>query len=103
MDSTLAAILAGFLLLIAWYIFDWMILYLPFSTSDILEKFSLSYYINNIIGYISKGKAALFLGGFSSKVSLPLLFKSMIVILGCLTLIPVVVSTIILQRKDIVQ
>ncbi len=103
MDSTLAAILAGFLLLIAWYIFDWMILYLPFSTSDILEKFSLSYYINNIIGYISNGGATLFLGGFSSKVSPGLFLKSLVAVWGCLTLVPVVVSTIILQRKDIVQ
>ena len=75
MNSTLAAILAGFLLLIAWYIFDWMILYLPLSTSNILEKFSLSYYIDNTIGYISNGEAALFLGGFSSKVSSGLFFK----------------------------
>lgn len=102
MDSTLAAILAGFLLLIAWYIFDWMILYLPLSTSNILEKFSLSYYINNIIGYISNGEAALFLGGFSSKVSPKFFFKSLIVISG-LILVPIVVSMIVLHRKDIVQ
>ena len=102
--STLAAILAGFLLLIAWYIFDWMILYLPLSTSDILEKFSLSYYIENIISYTSRGKAALLLrGGISSRASLGLLLKSMGVVLGCLTLVPVAVSTMILQRKDIAQ
>lgn len=101
MDNTLAAILAGFLLLIAWYIFDWMIMYLPLSVSNVLEKFSLSYYINNIIGYISNGEAALFLGGFSSKVSSDLFFKSLMVILG-LILVPVVASIIILQRKDIV-
>jgi len=101
--TTLAAILAGFLLLIAWYIFDWMILYLPVSTSDILEKFSLSYYIENIIGYISKGEAPLLLrGGVSSKGSLGILLKSMGVV-GCLTLIPVAVSTVIVQRKDIAQ
>jgi len=104
MSSTLAAILAGFLLLIAWYIFDWMILYLPLSTSNILEKFSLSYYIDNIIGYISDGKAALFLGGgIPSKVSTGLLLKSLVVALGCLTLVPVAASTVILQRKDIVR
>jgi len=101
MRSILAAILAGFLLLIAWYIFDWMILYLPLSTSNILEKFSLSYYINNIIGYISNGEAALFLGGFSSKVSSELFFKSLTVILG-LVLTPVVISIIMLKGKDIV-
>jgi len=104
MRSTLAAILAGFLLLIAWYIFDWMILYLPLSTSDILEKFSLSYYIDNIIGYISKGEAALFLrGGISSEASWGLLLKSIGVALGCLTLAPLAVSIMILQRKDITQ
>lgn len=102
MDNPLSAILAGFLLLIAWYIFDWMILYLPLSTVDVLKKFSLSYYIGNIIGYLSNGEAALFLGGFSSRVSSGLFFRSFMVVLG-LTLTPVVVSIIMLQRKDIVQ
>ncbi len=103
MDNTLAVILAGFLLLIAWYIFDWMILYLPFSASHILEKFSLSYYIDNIIGYISRGQAVLFLrGGISFKVSLNLFLKSIAVVLGILTLLPTAVSIIILQKKDIV-
>jgi len=75
MDSTLAAILAGFLLMMAWYIFDWMILYLPLSASNVLEQFSLSHYINNIICYISSGKATLVLGGgIWSDVSLWLLF-----------------------------
>ncbi len=104
MRSTLAAILAGFLLLIAWYIFDWMILYLPLATSNILEKFSLSYYLDNIIGYTSTGKATLLLrGGVSSKASLGLLLKSIGVVLGCLVLVPVAFSTVILQRKDITQ
>ena len=104
LDSTLAVILAGFLLLIAWYIFDWMILYLPSSISNILEKFSLSFYVSNIINYLSEGEAALFLGGEAySKVSLLLFLKSMVVALGCLTLVPVVASIAILQRRDIVS
>jgi len=104
MDSTLAAILAGFLLLIAWYIFDWMILYLPTSVSNILEKFSLSYYIDNIIGYISQGKAALFLRGkVFSNTPLSLFLKSIIVVLGCLTIVPVAASAVILERKDIIR
>lgn len=102
MDTTLAVILAGFLLLIAWYIFDWMILYLPSSTSTVLEKFSLSYYVNNIISYMSEGKATLFLGGFLSGVSLGLFFKSLMVVLA-LALTPVIISIIMLERKDIVQ
>ena len=102
MESTLAAILAGFLLLMAWYVFDWMILYLPLSASNLLEKFSLSHYVDNIIGYLSGGKATLFLGGgISSEVSLRLLFKSIIVTLGGLTLIPLIASITLLQRKDI--
>ncbi len=98
--NTLAAILAGFLLLISWYIFDWMILYLPFSVSNILEKFSVSFYLENIISYLSEGKATLFLGGFSpNEVSLKLLFKSILVILGVLSFLPLFASIVILQIK----
>ena len=96
-----AVILAGFLLLITWYVFDWMILYLPLSTSNILEKFSLFYYIDNIIGYMSSGKAALLLrGGVSPEVSVSLFFKSLTVMLGILSLVPIALSIIILQKKD---
>ena len=103
MRSTLAVILAGFLLLITWYIFDWMILYLPLSTSNVLEKFSLLYYIDNIIGYTSTGEAALLLrGGVSFEVSLDLFLKSVVVILGILSLFPIALSVIILQRRDII-
>lgn len=101
MSSTLTAILAGFLLLIAWYIFDWMLLYLPTSTATVLEKLSLSRYVNNIIRYISMEKATLFLGGFSSTVSLRLFLKSLIIMAG-LVLTPIVISIMILQRKDVV-
>ena len=103
MNTSLAAILAGFLLLIAWYIFDWMILYLPFSTATVLEKFSLSYYVENIISYISEGKATLFLGGFSSRASQGLFHRSLLVVLGCLALVPLAISIAVLGRKDIVQ
>ena len=103
MRGVLAAILAGFLILIAWYVFDWMILYLPLSTSNTLEKFSLFYYIDNIIGYMSSGKAALLLrGGVSPKVSVSLFLKSLMVILGILSALPVALSVIILQRRDII-
>ena len=98
--NTLAAILAGFLLLISWYIFDWMLLYLPISVSNTLEKFSVSFYVENIISYLSEGKATLFLGGFSSnEISLKLLLKSILVILGALSFLPLFASIIILQIK----
>ena len=102
MVSPLAAILTGFLLLIAWYVFDWMLLYLPLSVSNILEKFSLLYYINNIISHISNGEASLFLGGFSSEVPSSSFFKSFMIVLGFI-LIPLIASIVILQRKDIIQ
>ena len=103
MRSTLAVILTGFLLLITWYVFDWMILYLPLSTSNVLEKFSLLYYIDNIIGYVSTGEAPLLLrGGVSFEVSLGLFLKSVVVLLGILSALPIALSLIILQRRDII-
>ena len=103
MRSTLAVILTGFLLLITWYVFDWMILYLPLSTSDVLENFSLLYHIDNIIGYTSIREAPLLLrGGVSFEVSLDLFLKSVVVILGILSLLPIILSIIILQRRDII-
>lgn len=99
---TLVAILAGFLLLITWYIFDWMVLYLPQNTAQILEKFSLSYYANRLVSYISNGKAALFLGGgLYLKVNLRDFFESLIVIFGLLGIFPLVIAAVILRKQDI--
>lgn len=101
MRGVLAVVVAGFLLLIAWYVLDWMILYLPLSTSNSLEKFSLFYYIDNIVGYMSSGKAALLLrGGVSPEVSINLFLISLVVVLGVLSLLPIALSIIILQKKD---
>ena len=102
MASTLAAILTGFLLLIAWYVFDWMLLYLPLSASNVLEKFSLLYYVNNIIRYASNEEAALFLGGSSSNLSFQIFVKSIIAVVS-LTLASLAVSIILLQKKDIIS
>lgn len=99
---TLTAILIGFILLVAWYIFDWMVGYLPYSVSLSLEKFSLSYYINKIIGYMSGGRANLLTaGGIPEVVSSPTFSFSLLVILGILTVLPLVSSVLILERKDI--
>lgn len=102
MGKTLAAILAGFVLLITWYIFDWMISYLPLSVSQVLEKFSLSYYINELVGYASRGEASLFVaGGLPEVVSFRNFAISLLVILGGLTVLPIAASMVILERKDI--
>lgn len=102
-DKTLVAVLATFLFLIVWYIFDWILLYLPWKTVEFLEKFSLSYYLDNILGYISGAKAALLLrGAIPAKVSLRDFLRSVgvifIIILG---MVSVIISTIITEKGDI--
>lgn len=99
---TLSAILTGFLLLITWFLFDWIISYLPYSMISILEKFSLSYYINRIIGYTSQGEAVLFLGGGVPEVfSFMDLFVGLFAVLGILSALPLGLSIIIFNKKDI--
>lgn len=99
---TLSAILTGFLLLITWYLFDWIISYLPYSMVRILEKFSLSYYINRLIGYTSQGEAVLFLGGGVPEVFLLVDFLlGLFAILGILSALPLGLSIVIFNKKDI--
>ena len=101
-EKTLTAILTGFLLLVTWYLFDWIISYLPYSIARTLEKFSLSYYINRIIGYASHGRAVLFLGGRVPEFFSPIdLTVGLLVVLGLLTGFPLVASFLVFKKKDI--
>lgn len=101
-NKTLAAVLATFLFLILWYIFDWMLLYLPWKTVEFLEKFSLSYYLDNILGYISEAKAALLLrGAMPTRASPGDFLHSAGVIFIALGMAPVIISAIILEKRDI--
>jgi len=101
-DRSLSAILTGFLLLITWYLFDWIISYLPYSMVRVLEKFSLSYYINRLIGYTSQGEAVLFLGGGVPEVfSLIDFLVGVLAILGALSALSLGLSMVIFNKRDI--
>ena len=98
---TLTAVLATFILMIVWIMFDFIIIYLPESIANVLNNFSLSFYANNILGYISGGTAALFVvGGVPSQVLLSDYLQSWGVIFALLVL-PVIVAMLVLQQRDI--
>ncbi|MFX0082076.1 MAG: ABC transporter permease subunit [Candidatus Hodarchaeota archaeon] len=96
------ASLGTMIFLILWMIFDFMNIYLPQTTADLLNTFSLSHYINKVLGFISNGKAGIFVtGGILEDPSIEIFITSLFAILVILTLIPVLLSVIILQKKDI--
>jgi ABC-type transport system involved in multi-copper enzyme maturation permease subunit len=96
------ASLGALIFLILWMIFDFMNLYLPKTTADFLNTFSLSHYINKVLGFISNGQAGIFVtGGTLEDPGIEIFLTSLFAILIILSLIPVLLSIIILQKIDI--
>jgi len=76
-------------------------MFLGGGTAHVLKYFSLTHYASNILSYVSGGRALLLSeGGTLATVSLGELLQSILVIL-LLIIIPVVVSAILLERRDI--
>jgi ABC-type transport system involved in multi-copper enzyme maturation permease subunit len=96
------ASLGAMIFLILWMIFDFMNIYLPQTTADLLNTFSLSHYINKVLGFISNGQAGIFVtGGILEKPTIEIFLISLFAILVILSLIPLLFSIIILEQKDI--
>lgn len=96
------ASLGTMIFLILWMIFDFMNVYLPQTTADLLNTISLSHHINIVLGFISNGQAGIFAkGGILEDPGIEIFMTSLFAILVMLTLIPVLLSIIIFQKKDI--
>lgn len=96
----LKAILAALIFMMLLFTFDFIMAYLPEKTADLLSNFSLSHHANTISSYVSDGSAALRMmhtavnGTFGN-----FLWSSTGIII--LTVMPLVASMIILERRDI--
>lgn len=96
------ASLSTIVFLILWMILDFMITYLPQSTREVLNLFSLSHYINIALGFISDGNAALFVkGGVPEDPTVGTFISSLFTLLLPLTFLPLFLSLVIFQRKDV--
>lgn len=96
------ASLGTIIFLILWMILDFMTIYLPQNTADLLSNFSLSHHINIVLGFITNGGAAIFTrGGQAQNPTFETFTYSISAILLVLTILPVLISLIILERKDI--
>ncbi|NIQ07742.1 MAG: ABC transporter permease subunit [Candidatus Korarchaeota archaeon] len=96
------ASLGTIIFLILWIILDFMTIYLPQNTADFLSNFSLSHHINIVLGFVSNGEAAIFVrGGIAKDPSFETLTYSLSAILLPLTLLPVLTSLLILEKKDV--
>lgn len=96
------ASLGTMIFLILWMIFDFMNIYLPQTTKNLLNSISLSHHINIALGFISNGQAGIFVtGGILEEPSIEIFITSLFAILVVLTLVPVLLSIIIFQKKDI--
>lgn len=101
-NSASAASLGTIIFLIVWMILDFMTNYLPTETADLLNNFSLSHHINIVLGYISNGQAALFVkGGIPKDPSLMKFLYSFSAISIPLTLLPLLLSLLILEKQDV--
>ncbi|MFC1904325.1 ABC transporter permease [Chloroflexota bacterium] len=99
--SPIIASLTTLIFAVIWGGLETVILFLGGSTAHILKYFSLGHYTSNILSYVSGGRALLLSdGGILATVSLGELLQSILVIY-LLIIIPVEVSAILLERRDI--
>lgn len=96
------ASLGTIIFLILWIILDFLTIYLPKNTADVLNNVSLSHHINIVLGYISGGKAGIFVkGGIPKDPNIGEFIYSFSVIVVILSILPILLSILIFERKDI--
>ncbi|MFX1409555.1 MAG: ABC transporter permease [Promethearchaeota archaeon] len=96
------ASLGTIIFLILWMILDFITIYLPKNTANVLNNISLSHHINIVLGFISGGEAGIFVkGGITKDPNIGAFIYSFSVILIILTIIPILLSIFIFERKDI--
>ena len=96
------ASLGTIIFLILWMILDFLTIYLPKNTADVLNNISLSHHINIVLGFISGGEAGIFVkGGIPSDPNIGAFIYSFSVIVLILSIMPILLSIIIFKRRDI--
>jgi ABC-type transport system involved in multi-copper enzyme maturation permease subunit len=101
-EKSSMASLGTIIFLILWMILDFITIYLPINIANFLNNISLSYHIDIVLGFISGGEAGLFVkGGIASNPTIGAFIYSLSVIWIILTIIPIIISILIFERKDI--
>lgn len=96
------ASLGTIIFLILWMILDFLTIYLPKNTADFLNNISLSHHVNIVLGFISGGEAGIFVkGGIPKDPSIVSFIYSFSVIMVILSIMPILLSIFIFERKDI--
>lgn len=96
------ASLGTIIFLILWMTLDFLTIYLPKNTANVLNNISLSHRVNIVLGFISGGEAGIFVkGGIAKDPNIGTFIYSFSVILIILTIIPILLSVFIFERKDI--
>jgi Cu-processing system permease protein len=96
------ASLGTMIFLILWVILDFLTIYLPTNTANVLNSISLSHHISIVLGFITGGEAGIFVkGGIGKDPNIGVFFSSFSVILIILTIIPILLSIFLFKRKDI--
>ena len=96
------ASLGTIIFLILWMILDFLTIYLPKNVADFLNNISLSHHVNIVLGFISGGEAGIFVkGGIPKDPDIGTFVYSFSVILFILSIMPILLSIFIFERKDI--
>jgi ABC-type transport system involved in multi-copper enzyme maturation permease subunit len=98
-------ILVGYLTVILFYaivILDFLTIYLPKNTADVINNISLSHHVNILLGFISGGEAGIFVkGGIPSDPNIGAFIYSFSMVVLILSIMPILLSVFIFKRKDI--
>ncbi|GMR18967.1 MAG: hypothetical protein BMS9Abin34_090 [Patescibacteria group bacterium] len=97
--NSLMAILGAFIFMLGWFMFDFIIVYLPENIANVIKHGLVGYHTNTISAYISGGEATLKMMHAPGE-GLTAFFGSLIFIL-LLVIVPVVASVVVLQKRDI--
>ncbi|WP_236629418.1 ABC transporter permease [Methanonatronarchaeum thermophilum] len=99
--NTTTAALGSFIFLVGWVIIDFLTIYMPEETAEIIEHVSLAHHANEILGYISNGEAAIFAaGGIPADPGTQGFLYSLIVIIT-LIILPILLAVLVFNRMEI--
>jgi ABC-type transport system involved in multi-copper enzyme maturation permease subunit len=99
---TSMASLATIIFLILWMILDFLTIYLPKNTANVLNNISLSHHVNIVLGFISGGEAGIFVkGGIPKDPNIGTFIYSFSMVILILSILPILLSVFIFRRRDI--
>ncbi len=100
-NRPMEAILGALILFVVWFTFDFIMVYLPTNIADVLSIFSLSYHANTASAFVSGGEATLRMMHVVGRVISSADFLRSLSAVLALAVIPVAISLVALQRRDI--